>query len=232
MTRLAKLFNARRLVQGAATVLTVTLALTVRVEHSCSEQSKPNVSVYPAVGVLPAPDASIFWIDDFADEGESALLEHTRRCVGLGHRVGDDLSHFVIVAREVDESSRGFGGVAASLEGRNNAVGYLDHSGCVGWPLEAGGADHVVGVLVDDGEAEFPGVGTLYGAKARCPRGGDIRRNHEIPKTRCCREAGELLESCGLLNQGEKIFRRIGTEQKMLSLDQYTVPARFLRGKL
>ena len=49
MTRLAKLFDARRLVQGAATVLTVTLALTVRVEHSCSERPKPNVSAYPAV---------------------------------------------------------------------------------------------------------------------------------------------------------------------------------------
>jgi hypothetical protein len=49
MTRLAKLFNARRLVQGAATVLTVTLALTVRVEHACSEPSKSNVAAYPAV---------------------------------------------------------------------------------------------------------------------------------------------------------------------------------------
>jgi hypothetical protein len=49
MTRLAKLFNATRLVQGAATVLTVTLALTVRVEHACSEPSKSNVSAYPAV---------------------------------------------------------------------------------------------------------------------------------------------------------------------------------------
>ena len=49
MTRLAKLFNARRLVQGAATVLTVSLALTVRVEHACSEPSKSNVAAYPAV---------------------------------------------------------------------------------------------------------------------------------------------------------------------------------------
>lgn len=49
MTRLANLFNARRLVQGAATVLTVTLALAVRVEHSCSEESKPRVSAYPAL---------------------------------------------------------------------------------------------------------------------------------------------------------------------------------------
>jgi hypothetical protein len=49
MTRLAKVFNARRIVQGAATVLTVTLALAVRVEHACSEPSKPNVSAYPAV---------------------------------------------------------------------------------------------------------------------------------------------------------------------------------------
>jgi hypothetical protein len=49
MTRLANVFNARRIVQGAATVLTVTLALTVRVEHACSEPSKSNVSAYPAV---------------------------------------------------------------------------------------------------------------------------------------------------------------------------------------
>jgi hypothetical protein len=49
MTRLEKLFSARRIVQGAATVLTVTLALTVRVEHSCAELSKPKMSVYPAV---------------------------------------------------------------------------------------------------------------------------------------------------------------------------------------
>jgi hypothetical protein len=52
MTRLAKVFNARRLVQGAATVLTVTLALTVRVEHSCSEKSQPYAS--PALAILYA----------------------------------------------------------------------------------------------------------------------------------------------------------------------------------
>jgi hypothetical protein len=49
MTRLAKLFNARRLVQGAATVLTVTLALTVRVEHSCSDKPRSYVSPTPAI---------------------------------------------------------------------------------------------------------------------------------------------------------------------------------------
>lgn len=49
MTRFAKLFNARRVVQGAATVLTVTLALTVRVEHSCSDKGQPHVSPAPAV---------------------------------------------------------------------------------------------------------------------------------------------------------------------------------------
>lgn len=49
MTRLTKSFNASRLVKGAATVLTLTLALTVRVEHSCSEQATPNVAAYPAM---------------------------------------------------------------------------------------------------------------------------------------------------------------------------------------
>jgi hypothetical protein len=49
MTRLAKFFSARRIVQGAATVLTVTLALTVRVEHSCSEKAGSYASPTPAI---------------------------------------------------------------------------------------------------------------------------------------------------------------------------------------
>jgi hypothetical protein len=65
MIRFAKSANARRIIQGAATVLTVTMALTVRVEHSCSDEFRPralpSAAILYAVAEISTPIHSLEW---------------------------------------------------------------------------------------------------------------------------------------------------------------------------
>jgi len=49
MTRFRKLDQLKRLLPGAATILTLSLAVTLRVERSCSERPIPNPGSAPSV---------------------------------------------------------------------------------------------------------------------------------------------------------------------------------------
>ena len=49
MTRFGKLEQLKRLLPGAATVLTISLAVTLRVERSCSDQAPQIPTHIPAV---------------------------------------------------------------------------------------------------------------------------------------------------------------------------------------
>jgi hypothetical protein len=49
MTGFRKLEQLGRFLGGAATIVTLTLAVTLRVEHSCSGDAPPNLKQIPAV---------------------------------------------------------------------------------------------------------------------------------------------------------------------------------------
>jgi len=49
MMKPAKSSNVRRFLQGAATVLTVSLALTLRIEHACSDRPEPRATPAKAI---------------------------------------------------------------------------------------------------------------------------------------------------------------------------------------
>jgi hypothetical protein len=75
MTKPAKSSNVRRFLQGAATVLTVSLALTLRIEHACSDKSEPRVTPAKA---LPTSNAGLGDPFHFLERWIQARLAESR----------------------------------------------------------------------------------------------------------------------------------------------------------
>jgi hypothetical protein len=90
MMRFPKLRLARQLLPGAATVLTLTVAVTLRVEHSCSEEARPNTQSIPSL-LYPYPEI-LSTKDSLSLMGEALLLKRfaTVARASQEHRLGGD----------------------------------------------------------------------------------------------------------------------------------------------
>jgi hypothetical protein len=79
MTRFRKLEQLKRLVPGAATVLTLSLAVTLRVEHSCSDGAPQKPAQVPAVlYTYPEFLAAAFAAPEFCRSCTPELLSPAR----------------------------------------------------------------------------------------------------------------------------------------------------------
>jgi hypothetical protein len=83
MMKPAKSSNARRFLQGAATVLTVSLALTLRIERACTKESEPRAVPAKAISSANAGLGDPFhflerWIETQLAESRAAQRDVRR----------------------------------------------------------------------------------------------------------------------------------------------------------
>ena len=93
-------------------------------------------------GSFPAPDRAVLGVLDLTDPLEPAVLQDSRRCVGLLQRVGSNESHASIGKRECGTCCRSFRRVASPLKGGHDSVRDLHHAVVVRWPLETHATDN------------------------------------------------------------------------------------------
>ena len=137
-------------------------------------------------GPFPAPDRTVFRIHHLPDVHKTAFPKDAGGSIQFRERMGPDHPDPLVGGCESHERAGGLRRIPPPLDRGHDAVGDLDHSFIIWWPLEPRRADDLAAGSLDQEKAVLPGVDAGRRAQSRQPLGGYL-----VPDTRT--ERAELV---------------------------------------